>query len=291
MQSMTGYGKASGVLGETDFDVQIKTVNGRFLDIRARVPHRLLAMESALQKTIRKRLLRGRVDVWIDLREVARTEVNINPTKVKSYLEVVRQLGELGITGDLDVSTLLTLPSIMEERENTKSSDDAQLKTAILECSERALTELMEHRTIEGTALKNDLAARLFSLRSNVHEIADLSGELVASQQKKLEKRLAGLKIHPQIDTSRIAQEVVFYAERSDISEELTRLKFHISRFQEILNSDEKAVGKNLDFLTQELLREMNTILSKSSKTETSNIAVDSKVTIEKIREQVQNVE
>lgn len=288
---MTGYGKASGVLGETDFDVQIKTVNGRFLDIRARVPHRLLAMESALQKTIRKRLLRGRVDVWIDLREVARTEVNINPTKVKSYLEVVRQLGELGITGDLDVSTLLTLPSIMEERENTKSSDDAQLKTAILECSERALTELMEHRTIEGTALKNDLAARLFSLRSNVHEIADLSGELVASQQKKLEKRLAGLKIHPQIDTSRIAQEVVFYAERSDISEELTRLKFHISRFQEILNSDEKAVGKNLDFLTQELLREMNTILSKSSKTETSNIAVDSKVTIEKIREQVQNVE
>jgi uncharacterized protein (TIGR00255 family) len=291
MQSMTGYGKASGVLGETDFDVQIKTVNGRFLDIRARVPHRLLAMESALQKTIRKRLLRGRVDVWIDLREVARTEVNINPTKVKSYLEVVRQLGELGITGDLDVSTLLTLPSIMEERENTKSSDDAQLKTAILECSERALTELMEHRTIEGTALKNDLAARLFSLRSNVHEIADLSGELIASQQKKLEKRLAGLKIHPQIDTSRIAQEVVFYAERSDISEELTRLKFHISRFQEILNSDEKAVGKNLDFLTQELLREMNTILSKSSKTETSNIAVDSKVTIEKIREQVQNVE
>ena len=288
---MTGYGKASGVLGETDFDVQIKTVNGRFLDIRARVPHRLLAMESALQKTIRKRLLRGRVDVWIDLREVARTEVNINPTKVKSYLEVVRQLGELGITGDLDVSTLLTLPSIMEERKNTKSSDDAQLKTAILECSERALTELMEHRTIEGTALKNDLAARLFSLRSNVHEIADLSGELVASQQKKLEKRLAGLKIHPQIDTSRIAQEVVFYAERSDISEELTRLKFHISRFQEILNSDEKAVGKNLDFLTQELLREMNTILSKSSKTETSNIAVDSKVTIEKIREQVQNVE
>ena len=104
MQSMTGYGKASGALGEIDFDVQIKTVNGRFLDIQTRVPHRLLAMESALQETIRKRLLRGRVDVWINLRERTHTEININPTKVKSYIELVRQLGELGITGDLDVT-------------------------------------------------------------------------------------------------------------------------------------------------------------------------------------------
>jgi len=288
---MTGYGKASGALGEIDFDVQIKTVNGRFLDIQTRVPHRLLAMESALQETIRKRLLRGRVDVWINLRERTHTEININPTKVKSYIELVRQLGELGITGDLDVSTLLTLPSITEERQNVKSCDDARLKAAILECSKRALTELMEHRTMEGIALKNDLAARIASLRSAVREISDLSGELVTSQQKKLEKRLAGLKIHPEIDNSRLAQEVIFYAERSDISEELTRLESHINRFQQMLDSDEQAVGKNLDFLTQELLREMNTILSKSSKTKTSNIAVDSKVTIEKIREQVQNVQ
>ena len=291
MQSMTGYGKASGALGEIDFDVQIKTVNGRFLDIQTRVPHRLLAMESALQETIRKRLLRGRVDVWINLRERTHTEININPTKVKSYIELVRQLGELGITGDLDVSTLLTLPSITEERQNVKSCDDARLKAAILECSKRALTELMEHRTMEGIALKNDLAARIASLRSAVREISDLSGELVTSQQKKLKKRLAGLKIHPEIDNSRLAQEVIFYAERSDISEELTRLESHINRFQQMLDSDEQAVGKNLDFLTQELLREMNTILSKSSKTKTSNIAVDSKVTIEKIREQVQNVQ
>ncbi len=288
---MTGYGKASGALGEIDFDVQIKTVNGRFLDIQARVPHRLLAMESALQKTIRKRLLRGRVDVWINLREKTHTEININPAKVKSYIELVRQLRELGITGDLDVSTLLTLPSITEERQNVKSCDDAQLRAAILECSKRALTELMEHRTMEGIALKNDLAARIASLKSAVHEISDLSEEIVISQRKKLEKRLAGLKIRPEVDNNRLAQEVIFYTERSDISEEITRLKSHINRFQEMLDSDEQAVGKNLDFLTQELLREMNTVLSKSSKTKTSNIAVDSKVTIEKIREQVQNVQ
>lgn len=288
---MTGYGKASGALGETDFDVQIKTVNGRFLDIQTRVPHRLLAMEFALQKTIKKRLSRGRVNIWVNLREKTHTEVNINPAKVKSYIEVVHQLGKLGITGDLDISTLLTLPSITEERQNIKSSDDAQLEAAILECSKRALTELMEHRTIEGIALKNDLAARIVSLRNAVHAISNLSGELVASQQKNLEKKLAGLKFRPEIDTSRLAQEVVFYAERSDISEELTRLESHMNRFQTILDSDEQAVGKNLDFLTQELLREMNTILSKSNKTETSNIAVDSKVTIEKIREQVQNVQ
>ena len=155
--------------------------------------------------------MRGRVDVWINLRERTHTEININPTKVKSYIELVRQLGELGITGDLDVSTLLTLPSITEERQNVKSCDDARLKAAILECSKRALTELMEHRTMEGIALKNDLAARIASLRSAVREISDLSGELVTSQQKKLEKRLAGLKIHPEIDNSRLAQEVIFY--------------------------------------------------------------------------------
>ena len=291
MRSMTGFGKASGATDEANFDVQIKAVNGRFLDIHVRMPRHLLALESSLQATIRKCLKRGRVDAWVELREKGTPGVKIHSEQVQAYLSAAQQLTDLGVAGDLDVATLLGLPQVLEETQETNNQDEGQLGPAILGCVECALAELMEHRSAEGAALKNDLADRILELRECVSKIAELSEDIVSFQQSRLEKRLAALQIQPAIDPTRLAQEVAFLADRSDISEEITRLNSHLDRFQEALDSQAQAVGKNLDFLTQELHREMNTILSKSGKTETSSLALEGKVAIEKVREQVQNVE
>lgn len=290
MKSMTGFGQASIFMDPTQIDVQLKTVNGRYLDIKAHLPRELLGIESQLHKKIRMQLHRGRIELWVEIRNQATRKPRVNFLQVNSYLQAVQELETTGIQGELTLGTLLNLPNVFDS--NNKCMGDLELVTKIVGDSlNKALDQVLQHRETEGLALKKDLLVRISCLSSLTDQIEKCAEEIVNYYRKKLQEKFTKFQELNNIDPSRFAQEVALLADKADISEEITRLRSHISRFKEILNQGEPAVGKNLDFLCQELNREINTVLAKSRRVKISQTAITAKTEIEKIREQVQNVE
>ncbi len=290
MRSMTGFGQSSMATDIAEVEVQLKTVNSRYLDIKVRLPRELLSMEQDLKKKIRSRLHRGRVDFWLEVRNRETGLARVNPAQVRAYLKASEELAELGVQGHLELSTLLSLPDVFDSRGNP----DAQLEEIVRsvdQCLEEALERVIAHRRAEGQTLKEDLHNRLTALAGLTDRIEEQAEGIAEFQRQRLQGRLAALDDLPEVDASRLVQEVAFYTEKVDISEEITRLRSHLARFGELLEAEEPVVGKNLDFLCQELNREMNTVLSKAGRVEVSQVAVEGKTEIERIREQVQNVE
>ena len=285
---MTGYGQASQLLDSLDLSVEVKTLNGRFLDIKLRIPNQLAALESEIRKRVGSHLRRGRVDVSFNLTPKQGTQLELNQVLVEDYRKAADSLHGIGIEGDLKVATLLQLPGVLKPQgfELTETLSDRLIETL-----EQALSEASRSRAVEGRALLQELSRRLSQLAGIVEQIDRQSQQLVEHHRQRLERKIAKLPQPVQVDGNRLAQEVVFYAERSDISEELARLKAHLQRFGEVMEQTGKRMGKKLDFICQELNREMNTVTSKSGLATISRLAVDGKMEIEKLREQVQNVE
>ena len=290
MRSMTGFGQASLSTDVVEVEVQVKSVNGRYLDIKSRLPRDLLAIESQLHKSIRERLHRGRVDLWVEVRGREAGVARINLAQVESYLRASRELAVAGVEGELDLGTLLALPDVFDRRNDQELPPDA-VNQAIGEALSQALDQVVRHREKEGLSLKQDLLGRLSALSGLTDQIEEGSGSIVDYQRQRLEDKVASVPTLGDVDQTRLAQEVAFIADKVDISEEITRLRSHSSRFQELLGSEEPTIGKNLDFLCQELNREINTVLAKSGRVEISEVAIAAKTEIERIREQVQNVE
>jgi uncharacterized protein (TIGR00255 family) len=290
MRSMTGFGHAEAAVPNVGaLTVDIKTVNGRFQDVNVRLSRELMSYEGEVRAWVQDSIARGRVDVTVTVNSIG-SEQDINEVVLEGYLKVAAKLSARGIPGDLDLATLLQLPGVTVPRsvEYTSAEFAAVLRAVV----GAALKQVNEARRAEGAALKRDLAARLDSLSEMLQRIREGGGGIKEHYLEKLRQRFSELQAQQYVDDNRLMQELIYYTERSDVAEETTRLAAHVDRFRHHLSHSETTnVGKQFDFLCQEMNREINTILSKSPLAQVSQVAVDAKAEIEKIREQIQNVE
>jgi len=288
--SMTGYGTGSAQKDSATVSVEIKTVNHRFLDLHVRISREYQSLEGEVQQLIRGALDRGRVDVSVSIQDSAAAEFEINSSLLKGYLEAAGKLKEeFGLQDSLDMKTVLNLPGILQSKDMAQAGDSAASEL-LAESVRAALEGVLRMRKQEGEALRNDMQKNLASIKENAERIQELSVNSAGEYLQKLRDRVSQLLPQGEIDPQRLAQEVALIADKCDISEELARLKSHIEQYYSLMDAKEKA-GKKLDFLLQELQREANTILSKAGNLEISRHAIAIKTDIEKLREQVQNVE
>lgn len=292
MRSMTGYGSGSAGSEGTTVSVEMKTVNNRFLDVHLRMPSSLQTFESALKKQVSGSLTRGRVDVSIQMERTSEITYEVNKELIAGYLASFREIGEeFSLSGEADIATIAKLPGVLTAKE---PAADGMLDQLLAEAVGSAIERLQEMRANEGGSLYEELAHRLDNIERHLGPIESESANVSEEYFKKLSKRIGELlekaEARTEIDEGRLAQEVAYLADRSDISEEITRLRAHISHFRTIMD-EENEVGKRLDFLTQELNREANTITSKTANLIVKENALAIKSEIEKIREQVQNIE
>ena len=292
MKSMTGYGKAMVAGDDFSVSVDLKTVNNRFLDIHLRVGSELASLEPGIKKRITSRLTRGRVDVTISLDRTAQMVYELNRPLIAGYVNALKQLQvDFQIGGELDINVLARIPGALQPARN---GIDDRVITAVDQAVDQALDELQKMREQEGDALKAELHERVQKIESLVPTIEAAAAGLAEAYRVRLQKRIGELLNRGgqvvEIDPARLAQEVAYLADRSDVSEEMVRLRSHLTQFQEALNGPGEA-GKMLDFLLQELNREANTTLSKSTDLVIKEAGLAIKAEVEKLREQVQNVE
>ncbi len=291
--SMTGYGTGSAQRDDLTVSIEIRTVNHRFLDLHTRIPREYLFLEGDIQKSTRKVLERGRVEVNVSIQHTGPAVFAVNDNLAKGYLEASEALKKnYNIEGSLDLKTALSLPGILQNEEILPDDMTDTLSEMTKSCMQSALEGVLQMRRQEGKQLQKEMTRYLDSVDKGVQKIESLSETTAAEALQKLQSRMSQLV--PQsgipIDPQRLAQEAALIVDKADISEEVTRLKSHVQQYRFMMDSDERA-GKKLDFLLQEFQRESNTILSKSGNLEISNIALAIKTDIEKLREQVQNVE
>lgn len=290
MHSMTGYGRARVEEDGREMTVELKTVNHRFLDVNLRMPRGLVFLEEALRGALSARLNRGHADVFLTYRN-ARADARalvVDTALLGAYSAAYDQIiAQIHCPDDRTVSSLAALPDVLSLSEK---EEDQQAVTDLCKMAmEQALDALVLMRQKEGDALAADLRARMDRLLSIAGEIAARAPHVAVDAKTRLEARLAEL-LNAPVDPQRLAQEVALLADRAAIDEELVRLSSHLAQMEKALQSDEP-IGRKLDFLVQELNREVNTIGAKASDLQIGALVVEAKAEIEKIREQVQNIE
>ncbi len=289
---MTGFGRGSVSENNYSITVELKTVNNRFLDINLRLPGELQLLEPVIKKLIGNRLARGRVEVNLQYDRKDDAQFELNRPLIAGFLAAMKDMREeYNLSGEPDINVIARLPNVVTTKKEEPSLEFLAHVETIFEA---ALDDLEAMRSKEGEMLAVELASRIDEIESRLPAIESESANVAEEYRQRLSKRIADMlaKSDSQfdIDQSRMAQEVAFLADRADISEEITRLKAHIQHFRTIF-ADERDVGKRLDFLTQELNREANTIASKTNNMIVKENALAIKSDIEKIREQVQNIE
>lgn len=292
MRSMTGFGRGA-VSGENfSVSVELKTVNNRFLDVNLRLSGELQPLESRLKQIIGERLSRGRVEVNIQYDRTEEITYELNRPMISGYLAAMKQMqDEFDLAGEPDLNVIARLPNVVAPK---KEELDHGFADGIEAALSTALDDLEQMRGKEGASLKAVLNSLMTDIETRLGPIEAEAGNVAEEYRQRLTKKigemLAKSESQIELDQSRLAQEVAFLSDRSDISEEIARLKTHIVHFRSIME-EEKEVGKRLDFLTQELNREANTITSKTTNMVIKENALQIKSDIEKVREQVQNIE
>jgi uncharacterized protein (TIGR00255 family) len=292
MKSMTGFGRGSASGDEFTVAVEIKTVNNRYLDIHLRLSQELSPLEMIIRKRVGARLSRGRVDLNINFERTGATTYEVNRPLIAGYVSAMREIQQqFNLAGDIDVSSVARLPGALTPgRDGLKEVNTAGLDRAL----DEALDDLERMRESEGAALAEEMRLRLTKIEAEVPIIEAAAAGLTDAYRQRLQKRVGELVSRSgqtvELDAGRLTQEVAYLADRSDISEELVRLRSHIEQFRATVES-EGEVGKRLDFLLQELNREANTVLSKATEISIKEAGLAIKAEVEKLREQVQNVE
>lgn len=291
MLSMTGYGRGEYKAGGIELVVEVKTVNNRYLDVTIKAPRIFAAAEDRVRQTIRKKLTRGHIDVFVSLtdkREKERT-LSLDESVVKAYAAAAEKVKTLvpDAAYDLTVSQILRYPEVIKS-DDDKSSDE-ELDAAYITALESALDKLNAMRAVEGDKLKKDMLSRMDTIEKLKGEVAERAPLVAENYRVKLQEKMKKILSATEVDEGRLLQEAALFSDKSNIDEELTRLSSHVSQFREICK--EELVGRKLDFLVQEFNRETNTICSKSNDLEVTRLGLALKNEIEKIREQVQNVE
>ena len=292
--SMTGFGRCEVTEGQRKYTVELKSVNNRYLDINIKMPKKFNAFESAIRAELKNYMKRGKVDVFISYEDFSESDskVKYNKAIAEEYFNYFKEMStDFGLDNDIRVSVLSRFPEVftMEEEELDEDEVWSGLKKAI----NGAGKEFFESRAKEGEFLCKDLTEKLDVMYSNVEFITERSPIIIQEYKTKLREKIQDLLEDKQIDENRIAMEVTIYADKVCVDEELTRLRSHILATKDTLLSedDKDGIGRKLDFLAQEMNREANTILSKSTDLKISDVGIALKTDIEKVREQIQNIE
>ncbi len=289
IKSMTGYGRGKYDNDSREYLVEIKSVNNRYSDISVKLPKSISYLEEKIKKKITEKVSRGKIDVYITFYNNSTKGKNIkfNRELAKLYIEELRKLAkENSIKEDIQVTEISKFPDVL----TIENNDDEEIIWSELKISlEEAIDGLVKMKEVEGKKLYDDLLNRINYIQEKVEIISKNSTRLIKEYIVKLETRIKELLNTENIDENRLAMETVIYADKCSVEEEITRLNSHIYQFKELLK--ENVVGKKLDFIIQEMNRETNTIGSKSSSIEITNLVVEIKTMLEDIREQVQNIE
>ena len=290
---MTGFGRGTAQGEGFSAAVDLKTVNNRFLDIHLRTSTELSAIEALVRRRVGERLSRGRVDINISIERTSEVTYELNRPLIAGFITAMREMQkEFGLTGEPDINVLARLPGAMMA---SRDGISEEMLKGVEQALDEALGELEAMRRREGAALVAEMGARLDEIERNLPVIESLSGEQIETYRARVYKRISellardGLEI-VELDQGRLAQEVAYLADRSDITEETARLRSHVAQFRAAI-AEEGDTGKRLDFLLQEFNREANTVLSKSTDLAIKEAALAIKAAVEKLREQVQNVE
>lgn len=288
---MTGFGRCELVRDSRKFTVEVKSVNHRYLDVNIRMPKKLNFFESSIRSLLKQYAARGKVDLFISYEDSAQNQVSLkyNEALAAEYLDCFRKMEEqFGLENDIRVSALSRYPEVITMEE--QAVDEEELWSLLKETLEGAFTQFVETRITEGENLKKDLLEKLDGILEDVEAIEKRSPEIVKEYREKLEEKVQELLGDTQIDENRLATEIVLFADKICTDEELVRLRSHVLHMKATLD-EESGIGRKLDFIAQEMNREANTILSKANDLDVSNHAINLKTEIEKIREQIQNIE
>lgn len=292
IKSMTGFGRCEYARDQRRFVVEMKGVNHRYLDVNIRMPKKLNFFETAIRNLLKQSVQRGKVDIFISYEDLSESQVALkyNETLAGEYLRYFHEMEEsFGLENDIRVSTLSRCPEVLTMEE--QAVDEEELWNELKQALDGAISQFVETRGTEGENLKKDLIEKLDGMVKLADQIEERSPQILSEYRQKLETKVKELLADTQIEEGRIAAEVVMFADKICTDEEVVRLRSHILHMKETLQSDESGIGRKLDFIAQEMNREANTILSKANDLETSNIGIDLKTEIEKVREQIQNIE
>lgn len=289
--SMTGYGRANQILGGRDITVEIRSVNSRFFEYSSRMSRSVVFLDDKLKKLLMSRISRGKVELALTIQNIDAPDTTIvaNTEVARQYVQAVEEMcSELDLQNDLTVTGIMRLPEIFTTRR--EKQDEEALWVDIKTVAEQALQNFIMMRAAEGEKLCTDILSRLQTIENTVTEIETNSADRVSRYTEKLYKKLETLLADKNVDEARVLTEAAIFADKTAVDEETVRLKSHIAQYRSILQTD-SPIGKKLDFLTQELNRETNTIGSKCNEITVTRMVVDMKGEVEKIREQVQNIE
>ena len=291
LKSMTGFGRAEVSEGDRKVTVEMKSVNHRYLELGIKVPRKLNFLEGSVRNEMKKFVSRGKVDVFISYENLGKGDecIRYNSMLAKEYFDCYEQISrELGLENDVKTSYIMRSPDVITI-ENAQDDEEA-IEALVIKAIDEAVIKLIETREEEGKRLQVDLISKLDGMIENVKFITEKSPVIVAEYKEKITNKIHELLEDNQIDESRIAQEVTVFADKVCVDEELVRLDSHIKAMKEALING-GTIGRRLDFIAQEMNREANTTLSKTSDSEISDHAIMLKTDIEKVREQIQNIE
>jgi len=292
IKSMTGFGRCEVQEESRKFTVEMKSVNHRYLDANIRMPKKLNFFETAIRSLLKQSVQRGKVDIFIAYEDLSEQQVSLkyNEVLAAEYLSYFEKMQEkFSLENDIRVSTLSRYPEVLTMEE--QAVDEEELWKGLKKALDGAIRQFVETRTSEGEHLREDLIEKLDNMLKLVGCIEERSPQIIAEYRDKLETKVKELLADTQIEDSRIAAEVVIFADKICTDEEVVRVRSHIVHMKDTLVSDDSGIGRKLDFIAQEMNREANTILSKANDLEISNIGIELKTEIEKVREQIQNIE
>ena len=291
IRSMTGFGRCEVSEAERKFTVEMKGVNHRYLDVNMRMPKKLNFFETAIRNRLKEYVQRGKIDIFITYEDLSEEQVSLkyNHALAAEYLKYFKQMQtEFGINSEVNAYSLSRCPEVLTMEEQVV--DEEELWNGLQKALDGACRQFVETRTKEGEQLKKDIVGKLDGMLETVELIEGRSPQIVAEYREKLETKVRELLTDSQIDENRMASEIVLFADKICTDEEVVRLKSHIKHMKDSFESGE-GIGRKLDFIAQEMNREANTILSKANDLTVSNYAITLKTEIEKVREQIQNIE
>lgn len=291
IKSMTGFGRCEVSDANRKFTVEMKAVNHRYLDVNLKMPKEFSFFEASIRTTLKNYIQRGKVDVFITYEDFTENNYSVKYNKdlATEYMKHLEQIAEdFSLERDIRVSTLSRYPEVLSMEE--QNIDEEEIWKSLEQAVKGAAEAFVQTRIVEGENLKNDLIGKLDGMLQYVDYIEERSPEIIKAYRTKLEDKVKELLGDAQIDENRILTEVTLFADKICVDEEIVRLRSHVEHTKSTLEEG-GSIGRKLDFIAQEMNREANTILSKSNDLDTSNKAIDLKTEIEKVREQIQNIE
>lgn len=288
---MTGFGRCEVAENNRKFTVEMKAVNHRYLDVNIKMPKKLNFFESSIRNELKNYITRGKIDLFITYEDLSENTSNVhyNQELAAEYLKYLRQMQQdFGLEDDIRVSTLSKYPDVFTMEEN--DGDEEEIWKELKKALDGAAEMFVQSRIVEGENLKNDLIAKLDNMLSLVDFIAERSPQIIAEYRQKLQEKVKEMLGDNTVDENRLVTEVTIFADKVCVDEEMVRLRSHVETTKNAL-IEGGSIGRKLDFIAQEMNREANTILSKSNDLEISNCGIELKTEIEKVREQIQNIE